>query len=203
MSIHQAPPTEWVPLTDAIADQLHVKYLLWIEDLTEIRRRMESLRDVHRVGWKPPAELQERLDDLNERDELYAAQHMATARAFLDAAERDVEATRQERTNRRLELIAVLVQLRHAWENGWQTVDEWTPEERSELMWLIHCNPELKTLFNTSAQNVVYFYQKLERLRAKLDREAPPLAGSNPYRKSTGSNPYRKPAFNPYRRKKH
>ncbi|SDJ33984.1 hypothetical protein SAMN05216338_104662 [Bradyrhizobium sp. Rc2d] len=161
MSIH------WTPVTDQIYDHLHVKYLLWIEDLTEIRERMDALRDVHRVGWKPPAELRERLDDLNERDELYAARHMATARAFLDAAEADAAATEPERSARKEALIAAVALLRHAWENGWQTVDKWTPEERSELMWLIHCNPELKTLFNTSAQNVVYFYQKYERLHER------------------------------------
>lgn len=197
MSIH------WTPVTDQVYDHLHAKYLLWIEDLTEIRRRMDYLRDQHRVGWKPPAELQQRLDDLNERDELYAAKHMATARAFLDAAERDVEATRQERTNRRLELIGVLCQLRHAWENGWQKEDEWTADERSELIWLIYCNPELKNLYRIAEQNTLYFFEKYQRLRDKLCREAPSIDSRNPYRKATGGNPYRKPAFNPYRRKKH
>jgi len=171
MSIHQAPPTEWVPVTDEIVSFLHVKYCLWIDDLTEIRERMDALRDAHRVGWKPPAELQERLDDLNERDELYAAKHMDVARAFLNAADADIAATEPQRSAQKETLIGALVQLKHAWENGWPTADTWTAEERSELMWLIYCNPELKSLFNTSAQNVVYFCQKYQRLYQRY-REA-------------------------------
>lgn len=195
MSIHQTAPTQWVPITDEIVRSLECKYLLWIEDLTEIRRRMDALRDVHMVGWKPPTELQQRLDDLNERDELYAAKHMATARAFLDAAEADIEATRQERTTRRTDLIAALVDLRRAWESGWEKADTWTADERSELMWLIYCNPELNTLFNTSAQNVIYFCQKLERLRQASELR-------NPYRTKPNGNPYRSAArrSNPYRK---
>ncbi|MET4208924.1 hypothetical protein [Bradyrhizobium sp. LA2.1] len=191
----------WVPLTDEIADRLHVGYCLWIDALTEIRRRMEYLRDQHRVGWNPSAELQQRLDDLNERDEVYAAHHMDTARAFLDAADGDINATLQDRTNRRTELIAAIVRLRHAWENGWQTADEWTPEERNELTWLMYCNPEMKSLYRIAEQNTLYFVAKLEALRAKTDREAPALPGRNPYRKTGGGNPYRAKAFNPYRRK--
>ncbi|OSJ34217.1 hypothetical protein BSZ19_12805 [Bradyrhizobium japonicum] len=191
----------WVLVTDEIADRLHVGYCLWIDALTEIRRRMEYLRDQHRVGWNPSAELQQRLDDLNERDEVYAAHHMDTARAFLDAADGDINATLQERTNRRTKLIGAIVQLRHAWENGWQTADEWTPEERNELTWLMYCNPEMKSLYRIAEQNTLYFVAKLEALRAKTDREAPALPGRNPYRKTGGGNPYRAKAFNPYRRK--
>lgn len=172
MSIHQSPPTAWVPLTDAIVDNLEIQYLAWIDDLTEIRRRMDALRDVHRVGWKPPAELQQRLDDLNERDELYAARHMVTARAFLAAAEADIEATEPQRLARKEQLIAALVQLKHAWENGWQKADTWTADERSELMWLIYCNPDLESLFNISAQNVVYFSQKYQRLYQQYKQAA-------------------------------
>lgn len=164
MSIHQAPPTNWVPLTDEIADRLHVGYCIWIEDLTEIRRRMAGLRNEWRMGWAPPTELVERLDDLNERDELYAARHMDTARAFLDAAEADATGTKPHRLARIEQLKAVIPTLKHGWENGWEKADTWTAEERSELMWLIHCNPELKSLFRIAEQNVVYFCRKYDRL---------------------------------------
>ncbi|MET4254052.1 hypothetical protein [Bradyrhizobium sp. LA6.7] len=196
MSINQAPPTQWVPINDEIVDHLHARYCVWIDDLTEIRERMDALRDAHRMGWKPPIELQERLDDLNERDELYAAKHMDVARAFLEAANTDINATLQARTNRRCDLIAALVELRCAWEAGWDKVDTWTPDERSELIWLIYANPELKNLFNISAQNVLYFCQKLERLR----RASEPR---NPYRTKPNGNPYRSASRhgNPYRKK--
>lgn len=164
MIIHQTPPTPWLPITDEIVGYLHAKYCIWIDDLTEIRERMNVLRDAHRGGWEAPAELRERLDDLNERDDLYAAKHLDVARAFLDAADADIAATEPQRLARLEQLKAALVQLKHAWENGWQKADTWTAEERSELIWLIYCNSELKSMFNISAQNVVYFCQKYELL---------------------------------------
>jgi hypothetical protein len=68
MSIHQAP-TEWVPVTDEIVAALHAKYFHWIDDLTEIRSRIDALRDELRIGWKPFAETSKALDDLNTNDE--------------------------------------------------------------------------------------------------------------------------------------
>lgn len=192
MSIHQQPPTKWVPLTDEFLDRLLVEYVAWIENLTEIRRRMAFLRDQYYAGWTPSAELQNRLADLQERDELYAAKHVSVARAFLNAAECDINATVQARTNRRTELIAAVVDLRRAWEGGWEKADEWTSDERNELIWLIYSNPELKSLIRISDQNIRYFCHKLQTFCNKRNSEAPPLAVRNPYRKSTGSNPYRR-----------
>src|SRR5437899_7148782 len=124
MRTHTAPPD--------IVGQLYGKYCLWIEDLTEIRERFESLRDACRTGWKPSPEMSAALDDINERDELYAAKHMDVARAYLDAAEADVTATKPHRLARIEHMKEALVRLRFAWENGWQDYDKWTPGERSE-----------------------------------------------------------------------
>ncbi|MGY3615946.1 hypothetical protein [Bradyrhizobium sp. USDA 10063] len=172
MNIHQSPPTtKWVAVTDEILDRLHIGYCLWIDDLTEVRERMDALRDAAREGWKPSDELRERLDDLNERDELYAAKHMVVARAFLDAAEADVTATKPKRDAAHEHLRTVVIpMLKHAWENGWERIGHgFTPEERNELTWLIYCNPELKSLRRIAVQNTIYFWKKLEKLRCQYE----------------------------------
>jgi hypothetical protein len=117
MSI-QAAAEKWVPLTPEIFDRLYAGYVVWIDDLTEIRERLAALREERRIGWKPSPDLTERLDDLNERDGLYAAKHMDTARAFLDAAETDVAATKPHRMayiERLKERIAVLEKAFESW----------------------------------------------------------------------------------------
>ena len=126
---------------------------------------MDCLRDQYYTGWTPSAELQERLNDLNERDAIYAAEHMDVARAFLDAAERDVNATRQVRTERREKLIAAIPVLKRAWEKGWETADKWTDEERVGIKWLIYCNPNLNSMRWIAEQSTIYFCQKLARYR--------------------------------------
>jgi hypothetical protein len=153
--------TEWVPITDEIVDQLHDRYHSWIDNLTEIRTRLETLRDDSEAGWKPSADLTERLNDLNKRDEVYAAKYMDTARAFLDAAEAEVTATKPQREQHAEKLKAALKDLRRAWENGWEKSDVWTPEERGEFMWLAYCNPELTSLRRIAEHNTTYFCQKL------------------------------------------
>ena len=171
MNIHQSPPTKWVPLTDEIVRSLEGPYLTWIIDLTEIRERFEALRDECRLGWKAPPELSAALDDINERDELYAAKHMDVARAYLAATEADATATKPQRLARIEHMKEALGHLRYAWEHGWQDEDIWTPGERNEIIWLLYCNPEFKNLFAIAERNTIYFCQKYQRLFEKREAE--------------------------------
>jgi hypothetical protein len=155
LTVDNPPPT-------ASFEKLYDRYCTWIDTVRDIRERMEALREESRAFlWKPSPELTERLDDLNERDMLYAARHRDTARAFLEAAESDVAATRPQRLAQIEAMKETLKALRHAWENGWEHNDfSWTPEERLEFKWLVYCNPELKSLRRISQQNTIYFCQK-------------------------------------------
>lgn len=87
MSIHQSPPTKWVPLTNEIFDRLYLRYMLWIDDLTEIRERMAKLREAVKAGWKPDEISRRNLDRLNACDEHAAAKQMDNARTILLCAE--------------------------------------------------------------------------------------------------------------------
>lgn len=173
MTVHTevGAPAKWVPVTDEIIDKMYGAYCVWIINLTEIRERMQTLRDQYRTGWTPPPEIRVRLNDLYERDEEYSYKHMDVARAFLDAAERDVDATKIARAERRSQLVAALGSLKHAWEHGWKEMDTWTREERVELQWLIYANPDLEVLFRVAEQNLIYFCQKAQRLKEKLELE--------------------------------
>lgn len=90
----------WVPLTDGMVSALHAKYLTWIDDLTEIRERVERLRDETRTGWRPPSPLYSTLNLLNREDEHFAARDMDRARCILDAAEADAANSKPLRLDR-------------------------------------------------------------------------------------------------------
>jgi len=71
MSIHAnvGASETWVPLTDGIVKRLHVEYCDWIDNLSEIRRRMADLRKAVAAGWEPDEISQRNLDKLNACDE--------------------------------------------------------------------------------------------------------------------------------------
>jgi hypothetical protein len=121
MSIHAnvGSPEKWVPLTDEMVDRLHEFYCDWIDNLTDIRERMHALRDEARIGWKPSSDISERLNDINERDQLYAAKHMDTARAFLNAAEAEAFASRPQRLARIERCKERSAALERACDAGW------------------------------------------------------------------------------------
>ncbi|WP_441229444.1 hypothetical protein AB7828_03815 [Tardiphaga sp. 215_C5_N2_1] len=113
-------PNEWQPLTDERFDALHNDYCSWISDLTDIRQRMEMLRDEARVGWTPSAEISASLDNLNTDDERFAAHDMDAARRVLDAAEADVAATKPHRTARIDRAKERIAALEKACTEGWK-----------------------------------------------------------------------------------
>jgi hypothetical protein len=126
---------EWVPLNDHMVSALYIKYRVWIADLTEIRARMEKLRDETRIGWSPFEQIQQALDDLNERDELYAAKHMDTARAFLDAAEAEAAASRPHRLARIERCKERIAALERAHKAGWRPTRGLTWPHPAVLAW--------------------------------------------------------------------
>jgi hypothetical protein len=160
----KASEPEWVPLTPEIFDLLFVKYCDWGSCLTEIRERIAALREETRIAWKPPSDIEERLNDLNERDGLYAAKHMPTARAFLDAAEADAAATKPHRLAHIERLKERIAALEKAYEDGWPKRAKFTKEEHSGwfcMVWGMRFN----ACFIDETEVVVrYFEEKLLQL---------------------------------------
>jgi hypothetical protein len=148
---------------DEIVDGLYNKYCLWIDDLTEIRERFEALRDESRIGWKPLPELSERLDDLNERDELYAAKHMDVARAFLDAAESDVTATKPHRLAR-IERLKERIAMMESCYAEWTKYEKFTRDESMAWCSIVGGMRFLSCFIDQTENNVAYFEAKLVRL---------------------------------------
>jgi hypothetical protein len=143
-------PEEWVPLTEEIFDQLYAKYCDWGACLTEIRERMNSLRDETRMGWKPPSEIKDRLDDLNNRDGVYAAKHMDTARCFLDAAEADAVSTKPRRIARIERLKERIDVLDKAFAEGWP---------RNNAGWEMYVGSRFDALFIDDTEAVVVYFE--------------------------------------------
>jgi hypothetical protein len=81
------PCPKWTPVTDEIVDVLFVRYMRWIDDLTEIRERMDELRKAVKAGWVPDEISKRNLDRLNANDEWNAHHNMDNARTVLTCAE--------------------------------------------------------------------------------------------------------------------
>lgn len=104
-------PDEWTPVSDDIVSSLHDRYQVWIADLSEIRDRMNALRDEHLLGWRAPIEISSALNFLHREDERFAAEDISGARRILAAAEANSEgskAHRMVRIERCKERIAAL-----------------------------------------------------------------------------------------------
>lgn len=101
-------------------DLLHDLYCDWIRDLTEMRKRMEALRDETRIGWKPPENISRVLTILNREDDWFAARNMDGARNILAAAEACANDTRPHRLARIERCKKRIAALERAYEAGWR-----------------------------------------------------------------------------------
>lgn len=111
---------EWVPLTDEIMSVLHAKYYEWIDNVNEIRERMDALREETRTGWKAPPQIDDALTHVNKEDEWFAAKGMDTARGILATAEADAAASKPHRMARIEQLTERTRRLESAYTAGWR-----------------------------------------------------------------------------------
>jgi hypothetical protein len=116
-------------------DLLYDKYCDWIDDLTEIRERMDGLRDETRIGWVPPDSISRALNLLNREDDWFAARNMDGARNILAAAERDADGTRPHRLARIERCKERIAALERAYEAGWRPHEGKTWPDPEVVAW--------------------------------------------------------------------
>lgn len=123
------------PQTESNFDTLYTHYCDWTDNLNEIRRRMDALRDEIRIGWTPPRDLSRSLTALNRDDERYAMLCMATARSILSAAEDDSQSSRAHRLARIERAKERIRKLEQRYDSGWRPLEGKTWPNPEVVAW--------------------------------------------------------------------